>query len=504
MSQVTNEKVIFEHSHRGRGATDQWPQAVPEATDLPAALRRRTAPMLPEVSELEAVRHFTRLSQLNFSIDTHFYPLGSCTMKYNPKACNQYAMLPEFLARHPLAPESHGQGFLTCMYELQEMLKEVTGMQGVSLTPMAGAHGEFAGVAMIRAYHRARGDLARNEIIVPEAAHGTNPATATMCGCVVREIAVNADGDVDLEELKAAVSAKTAGIMLTNPSTLGVFERRIEEVARIVHAAGGLLYYDGANLNAILGKVRPGDMGFDVIHMNLHKTFSTPHGGGGPGAGAVGVSARLAPFLPIPIVGKDGERRYRWLAEADLPQSIGRLSAFMGNAGVLLRAYIYMRLLGRDGMAQVGEFATLNANYMLARLKKAGFDAAYPNRRASHEFIITLKRQARELNVTAMDFAKRLLDHGFHAPTTYFPLLVPECLLIEPTETESKDALDGFIAALVHIQREAEEEPEHVRAAPHTMPVRRLDDVRAAKQLDLTWKPKPPGSTAPSLAELPA
>ena len=500
---TTNEKVIFEYSQRGRGATDQWPQAVPEATDIPAALRRRSVPMLPEVSELEAVRHFTRLSQRNFSIDTHFYPLGSCTMKYNPKACNQYAMLPEFLARHPLAPESHGQGFLACMYELQEMLKEVTGMQGVSLTPMAGAHGEFAGVAMIRAYHRARGDLARNEIIVPEAAHGTNPATATMCGCVVREIAVDDDGDVDLEALKAVVGPKTAGIMLTNPSTLGVFERRIEEVARIVHASGGLLYYDGANLNAILGKVRPGDMGFDVIHMNLHKTFSTPHGGGGPGAGAVGVSTRLMPFLPIPIVGKEGER-YRWLSEADLPQSIGRLSAFMGNAGVLLRAYIYMRLLGREGMAQVGEFATLNANYMLARLQKAGFDAAYPKRRASHEFIITLKRQARELNITAMDFAKRLLDHGFHAPTTYFPLLVPECLLIEPTETESKDVLDGFIDALVHIQREAEEEPEHVRAAPHTMPVRRLDDVRAAKQLDLTWKPRPSESTVPSLAELPA
>jgi len=490
----THEKVIFEHSKTGRGATDQWPQALPDATDIPQHLRRKHAPLLPEVSELETVRHFTRLSQLNFSIDTHFYPLGSCTMKYNPKACNQYAMLPELLARHPLAPESHSQGFLTCMYELQEMLKEVTGMQSVSLTPMAGAQGEFAGVAMIRAYHRARGDLARTEIIVPEAAHGTNPATATMCGCTVREIPVNAEGDVDIEALKAAVGPKTAGIMLTNPSTLGVFERRIEEVARIVHAAGGLLYYDGANLNAILGKVRPGDMGFDVIHMNLHKTFSTPHGGGGPGAGAVGVSARLAPFLPIPIVGKDAER-YRWLTESDLPQSIGRLSAFMGNAGVLLRAYIYMRLLGREGMSQVGEFATLNANYMLARLRAAGFDAAYPERRASHEFIVTLKKQARELEVTAMDFAKRLLDHGFHAPTTYFPLLVPECLLIEPTETESREALDAFVSAMIHILKEAEEEPEHVRAAPHTMPVRRLDDVRAAKQLDLTWKPTP---TAPA------
>jgi glycine dehydrogenase subunit 2 len=486
----TREKLIFEYSQPGKGARDQWPEEPADLSDLPANLRRSKPPMLPEVSELETVRHFTRLSQLNFSIDTHFYPLGSCTMKYNPKACNQYAMLPEFLSRHPLGPESHGQGFLACMFELQEILKEVTGMQAVSLNPMAGAHGEFAGVAMIRAYHRSRGDMARNEIIVPQAAHGTNPATATMCGCVAREIPVDANGDVDLDALKMAVGPNTAGIMLTNPSTLGVFERRIQEVARIVHEAGGLLYYDGANLNAILGKVRPGDMGFDVIHMNLHKTFSTPHGGGGPGAGAVGVSARLAPFLPIPIVGQ-ADGRYRWLTEKDLPQSIGRLSTFMGNAGVLLRAYVYIRMLGREGMSQVGEYATLNANYLLARLRSSGFDAAYPSRRASHEFIITLKRQARELNVTAMDFAKRLLDHGFHAPTTYFPLLVPECLLIEPTETESKDALDAFVAAMAHIQHEAEEEPDLLTTAPHTMPVRRLDDVRAAKQLDLTWKPTP-------------
>jgi glycine dehydrogenase subunit 2 len=483
------EKVIFEYSRPGRGSRDQWPEEIDAAHKFPENLRRQSPPLLPEVGELETVRHFTRLSQLNFSIDTHFYPLGSCTMKYNPKACNQYAMLPEFLGRHPLAPESHGQGFLACMFELQEMLKEVTGMQGVSLSPMAGAHGEFAGVAMIRAYHRARSDLARTEIIVPEAAHGTNPATAMMCGCTVREIRVGADGDIDVAALQAAVGPHTAGIMLTNPSTLGIFERRIEEVARIVHAAGGLLYYDGANLNAILGKVRPGDMGFDAIHMNLHKTFSTPHGGGGPGAGAVGVSARLLPFLPIPIVGQEAER-YRWLAERDLPQSIGRLSAFMGNAGVLLRAYIYMRMLGRTGMGEVGDYATLNANYLLTRLKQAGFEAAYPERRASHEFIITLKREARELDVNAMDFAKRLLDHGFHAPTTYFPLIVPECLLIEPTETESREVLDAFADAMIRIEREAREEPEYLKGAPHNLPVRRLDDVRAAKQLDLTWKPK--------------
>jgi glycine dehydrogenase subunit 2 len=490
----TLEKTIFEYSRPGRTAAAQFPPAVDAArvasakAAIPQALQRRAAPLLPQASELDVVRHFTRLSQLNFSIDTHFYPLGSCTMKYNPKACNQYAMLPEFIGRHPLAPASQGQGFLSCMFELQEMLKDVTGMKAVSLNPMAGAHGEFAGVAMIRAYHRSRGDLARNEIIVPEAAHGTNPATATMCGCIVKEIPVDAEGDVDLEALAKVLGPNTAGIMLTNPSTLGVFERKIEQVAKMVHDAGGLLYYDGANLNAILGKVRPGDMGFDVIHMNLHKTFSTPHGGGGPGAGAVGVSARLEQFLPVPIVGREGEH-YRWLSEADRPLSIGRLSAFMGNAGVLLRAYIYMRMLGREGMSRVGEFATLNANYLLARLQAAGFDLAYPTRRASHEFIITLKRQAKELNVTAMDVAKRLLDYGFHAPTTYFPLLVPECLLIEPTETESKETLDAFVEAMIAILTEAETEADKLKGAPYTMPVRRLDDVRAAKQLDLTWKP---------------
>jgi glycine dehydrogenase subunit 2 len=478
------EPLIFTQSRPGRSAAGQYPQDA--KARVPEKFRRKTSAALPEVSELQAVRHFTRLSQLNFSIDTHFYPLGSCTMKYNPRACNQFAMLPEFLNRHPLAPSAVSQGFLECMFELQEMLKEVTGMKGVSLTPMAGAQGEFAGVAMIRAYHRARGDTERNEIIVPDAAHGTNPATATMCGCVVIEIPSLANGDIDVDALKKALGPKTAGIMLTNPSTLGVFERRIKEVAQLVHEAGGLLYYDGANLNAILGKVRPGDMGFDVIHMNLHKTFSTPHGGGGPGSGAVGVGQRLLPFLPVPIVGKDGDR-YRWLDERDLPQTIGRLSAFMGNAGVLLRAYVYMRMLGRAGMPRVADYATLNANYLLARLKAAGFDPAYPERRASHEFIITVKRQARELGVNAMDFAKRLLDFGFHAPTTYFPLLVPECLLIEPTETEAKQDLDAFVDALIAIQLEAEQDAAKVKGAPYTLPVRRLDDVRAAKQLDLAY-----------------
>jgi glycine dehydrogenase subunit 2 len=480
------EPLIFEQSRAGRSATTQRPPAPASAlgVDVPAEFLRSTPPALPAVSELQVVRHFTRLSQMNFSIDTHVYPLGSCTMKYNPKACNTYAMLPEFLAQHPLGSEP--QGFLACMFELQEMLKAITGMRGVSLTPMAGAQGEFAGVAMIRAYHRARGDLARNEIIVPQAAHGTNPATAAMCGCIVKEVPCEANGNIDIGALRAAVSDKTAAIMLTNPSTLGVFESKITEVAQIVHAAGGLLYYDGANLNAILGKVRPGDMGFDVIHMNLHKTFATPHGGGGPGSGAVGVGERLLPFMPIPIVGQD-ESGFRWLTERDRPQSIGRLSGFMGNAGVNLRAYIYMRMLGREGMARVAEFASLNANYLLKRLQAAGFEAAYPMRRASHEFIITLRREAKVYGVTAMDVAKRLLDYGFHAPTIYFPLMVPECLLIEPTETESKEDLDRFCDAMIAIRREMETDASALLTAPHTLPVRRLDDVRAAKNLDLVW-----------------
>lgn len=479
--------LIFEAGRDGRRAVAQAPAGAPALDDIPAAFRRRERAALPEVSELQAVRHYTRLSQQNFSIDTHFYPLGSCTMKYNPRACNSLAMLPGFLDRHPLAPEAFGQGLLACLWELQEMLAEVTGMKAVSLAPMAGAQGEFAGVAMIRAYHEARGDRGRTEIIVPDAAHGTNPATAVMCGYKVREIATGADGDIDMAALKAALGPQTAGIMLTNPSTVGVFERRIEEVATLVHEAGGLLYYDGANLNAILGKARPGDMGFDVIHMNLHKTFSTPHGGGGPGAGAIGVGPRLEAFRPIPVVGREGER-YRWLDADDLPQTMGRLSAFGGNMGVLLRAYVYARMLGREGMPRVAEFATLNANYLMTRLRAAGFQVAYPERRASHEFIVSLKREAKELGCGAMDFAKRLLDYGFHAPTAYFPLLVPEAFLIEPTETESKEALDGFVEAMIAIREEARNDPDTVKGAPYSLPVRRLDDVRAAKELDLRWR----------------
>jgi glycine dehydrogenase subunit 2 len=477
---------IFEHSRPTRRNAAQLPHDAP-VSGIPAALLRADRPLLPEASEMDVVRHYTRLSQKNFSIDTHFYPLGSCTMKHNPRACNQLAMLPNFLARHPLAPDETGQGFLACLHDLQEILKDVTGMAGVSLSPMAGAQGEFAGIAMIRAYHASRGDTARTEIIVPDAAHGTNPATAVMCGCTVREIPTLGNGDVDLDALRAAVGPQTAGLMLTNPSTLGVFERRIQDIQKIVHDAGGLLYYDGANLNAILGKVKPGDMGFDVIHMNLHKTFSTPHGGGGPGAGAVGVAERLLPFLPIPLVGKQGNT-YRWLNEKDLPQSIGRLSAWAGNAGVLLRAYVYARLLGAEGMRRVADFAALNANYLMAELQKIGYVVAFPERRASHEFIVSAKELKDATGVSAMDIAKRLLDKGFHAPTTYFPMLVAECLLIEPTESESKETLDAFVAAMKDIREEAFADAALVKGAPYTQPVRRLDDVKAARELDLTWK----------------
>lgn len=481
-------QLIFEQSRPGRTASSQIP-SVSEKNSIPFDLLRKTAPMLPEVSELQAVRHYTKLSRLNFSIDTQFYPLGSCTMKYNPRGVHRLAMMDGFLQHHPLSLLPQSQGFMACAYELQETLKAVTGLKGVSLTPMAGAQGEFAGVAMIRAYHRSRGDSARTEIIVPDAAHGTNPATATQCGYKVREIPTQADGNVDINALREAVGPQTAGIMLTNPSTLGVFEQKIEEMAAIIHKAGGLLYYDGANLNAILGKVRPGDMGFDVVHINLHKTFATPHGGGGPGGGPVTVSERLIPFLPVPIVDKN-EKGYYWLTETDCPKTIGRLSAFMGNAGIILRAYMYARLLGPEGLKRVAEFATLNANYLLARLKQSGFTPAYPTRRASHEFIITLKKEAKELHISALDVAKRLLDYDFHAPTMYFPLLVPECLLIEPTETESKEIIDQFADALIAVLEEAKKDSNFLKHAPYTMPVKRLDEVKAARELDLTYQEK--------------
>jgi glycine dehydrogenase subunit 2 len=481
--------LIFELSNTKKQATAQIPKPQKAKYDIPSEFKRQEAPKLPACSELQVIRHYTRLSHKNFSIDTHFYPLGSCTMKYNPRGVHKAASLPGFINRHPLAPQEESQGFLEAMYQLQSHIAEITGMAGVSLTPMAGSQGEFAGVAMIKAYHQSRGDTARDEMLIPDAAHGTNPASAVMCGFKVIEIPTAADGDLDLNALKSKLGPKTAGIMLTNPSTLGLFMRQIKEIASLVHQAGGLLYYDGANLNAILGKVRPGDMGFDVMHLNLHKTFATPHGGGGPGAGPVAVSQRLVPFMPLPVV-KQIQSGYAWATKQDYPQSIGRLSCFMGNAGILLRAYFYMLVLGKEGLLRVSEYATLNANYLLHKLEQAGFSAAYPGRRASHEFILTLRNEKKSYNISAMDLAKRLLDYGVHAPTTYFPLLVPECLLIEPTETESLEELDGFISAMRAIKEEARTDPEILRNAPHTLPVRRLDDVKAARELDLNFYSK--------------
>lgn len=478
--------LIFEQSNPGRQAAAQIPDVENKAHTLPSTLLREIPPKWPSCSELDVVRHYTKLSQKNFSIDTQFYPLGSCTMKYNPRGVHQAASFAGFINRHPLASDATGQGTLQAFYELQTYLANITGLPGVSLTPMAGSQGEFAGVAIFKAYHQSRGNHERTEILIPDAAHGTNPASAVMCGYTVIEIPTGKTGDIDLDALRQHVGPKTAGIMLTNPSTLGLFMSNIKEVAEIVHQAGGLLYYDGANLNAILGKVRPGDMGFDVMHMNLHKTFATPHGGGGPGSGPIAVSNRLLPFLPSPVVIKDKEQ-YRWSTPTDLPQSIGRLSCFMGNAGILLRAYFYIRVLGKEGLHRVSEYATLNANYLLSELTKAGFTPAYPGRRASHEFLITLNQEKKQYGINAMELAKRLLDHGMHAPTTYFPLLVPECLLIEPTETESKETLDAFIEAMRSIRHEAETNPSQIKNAPYTLPVKRLDDVKAARELDLNY-----------------
>lgn len=449
----------------------------------------RTQPLdIPQTAELDVVRHFTKLSQKNFSIETNFYPLGSCTMKYNPRAAKLIASLPNYAQLHPLTNRDDMQGYLESLFELQHMIAELTGMSGVSLTPMAGAQGEFAGVAMIKSYHRDRGDHARTEMLIPDAAHGTNPASARMCEFTVKEIPTCIKtGDIDLEALQKAVGPKTAGIMLTNPSTFGVFERQIKKIAEIVHNAGGLLYYDGANLNAILGRARPGDMGFDVMHLNCHKTFATPHGGGGPGSGPVAANEKLKPYLPLPIIGK-GSHGFYWITQKQHPKSIGRLSCFMGNAGVLLRAQIYLRMLGKAGAKRVSQFATLNANYLMKQLEKIGYTLAFPERRASHEFIITAKPLKDKTGVTALDIAKRLLDFGIYAPTIYFPLLIPECLLIEPTETENKKTLDRFIEVMKIIFDEANNNPEKLKGAPYTTPVGRLDEVKAARELNVRNK----------------
>ena len=477
--------LIFERSANNRVAHTQIPESKSQ-NHIPKHLRREKKPRLPECSELQVIRHYTQLSQKNFSIDTHFYPLGSCTMKYNPRGVQKASMQDGFVKRHPLTPTQASQVLLELLYELQTYICDMTGMKQVALTPMAGSQGEFAGVAMIKAYHETRGDFKRNQIIIPDAAHGTNPASAAMCGMEVVEIPTGADGDIDLEILKTKLCDQTAGIMLTNPSTLGLFAKNITEIASLVHQAGGLLYYDGANLNAIVGQVRPGDMGFDVMHLNLHKTFATPHGGGGPGAGPVAVNDKLAAFLPHGFVDKNNEG-YFWTNAQSHPQSIGRLSCFMGNINMLLRAYFYIRNLGKTGIRRIGEYASLNANYLLHELMNMGYQAAYPKRRASHEFIISLQQEKQSHGVTAMDVAKRLLDFGFHAPTTYFPLLVPECLLIEPTETESIEELDEFLKAMKQIRHEIEHDADKLKQAPHLTPVSRLDDVKNARDLNLNY-----------------
>ncbi|WP_092483231.1 aminomethyl-transferring glycine dehydrogenase subunit GcvPB [Candidatus Ichthyocystis hellenicum] len=464
------------------------PRLFDQKTLIPDNLLRKTSIELPETSELGVVRHYTRLSRNNFCIDTHFYPLGSCSMKYNPKVCHTIAMLPGFVDKHPLDNSLTNQGLLSCMWSLQEMLIDITGMKTSCLSPMAGAQGELAGLLLIRAYHKDRGETDRCEIIVPDAAHGTNPATANFCGYKTKEIPTLKNGDIDLDALKRCLGPQTAGLMLTNPSTLGVFERKIEEINHLVHEVGALTYYDGANLNAILGRTRPGDMGFDVMHMNLHKTFATPHGGGGPGSGAIAVNCKLQPFIPIPVVMKDDSGLFFMSDYEHTPKTIGRLNGFSGNTGVLLRAYAYIRLLGHDGLKRVSAIATLNANYLMVRLEKAGFVIPFPRRRASHEFIISCADLKRDYGVTAMDVAKRLLDYGIHAPTTYFPLIVPECLLIEPTETESKETLDRFVEAMISIRREATENAEIVKSAPHNQPIKRPDEVSAAQKLLLTWR----------------
>lgn len=482
---VARDQLIFERSKEGRRAY-RLPECAVDSVDLdaliPKALRREAPADLPEISEPELVRHYTHLSTKNFGVDTGFYPLGSCTMKYNPKINEDMAALPGFAALHPYQEGYQTQGALELMYDLSEKLAEIGGMDAFSLQPTAGAQGELVGLMIIKAYHEKRGDAGRTQIIVPDSAHGTNPASAHVAGFDVVEIESTKDGAIDLENLKAALSDKTAGLMLTNPSTLGLFEKNIVAIADAVHAAGGLVYYDGANLNAILGQTRPGDMGFDVVHYNLHKTFSTPHGGGGPGAGPVGVKAFLEPFLPAPVVVKTAEG---YALDGNRPDSIGRVRAFNGNFGILVRAYTYILSMGAEGLKRVSEMAVLNANYIQEHLKKAYKLPA--DTICKHEFV--LAGLANELSTcSTLDVAKRLLDMGYHPPTVYFPLIVPNAIMIEPTETESKETLDTFIAAMLQIAEEADTDPDLLKNAPTTTIIRRVDEVRAARAPKLKWE----------------
>lgn len=473
----TYEPHIFELSRPGKYGTNLPDLDVP-ASDLPdALLRHDNMNDFPELAEPEVIRHYTRISQRNFSIDTGFYPLGSCTMKYNPKLHEEAARMSGFTAAHPLLEAELSQGALELMYELQEYLAEIAGFDAVSLQPAAGAHGEFAGILVFRAYHLDRGDHDRVEVLVPDAAHGTNPATAAMSGLKVVEVKSDARGNVDLSDLKKKLSPRTAGMMLTNPNTVGLFEDQILEITELVHAAGGLMYGDGANFNAILGIAKPGALGFDFMHYNLHKTFTTPHGGGGPGSGAVGCSAALAPFLPGPCARRTPAGTYELFTPE---KSIGRLKSFHGNFGMLVRAWAYIRSLGEAGLREVSENAVLNANYVRVKLKDI-----YPqaiDRICMHESVLKGQIAGAPKDVRTLDIAKRLIDYGFHPPTIYFPLIVPEALMIEPTETESKATLDSFIETMRIIAREAVESPELLHAAPTKSPVRRVDEVRAARQ----------------------
>lgn len=479
------DKLIFEISRKGRCAFSLPESDVPRVPleDLiPSHLLTKEEADLPEVSEVDVVRHYTLLSNKNYGVDTGFYPLGSCTMKYNPKINEDMSSLDCFANLHPYQPEDTVQGALALMYELDNMLSEISGMTRVSLQPAAGAHGEMTGLMIIKAYHENRGDTKRTKIIVPDSAHGTNPASAAVVGFDIIEVKSAKDGTVDMQSLKEALSDEVAGLMLTNPNTLGLFEKNIKEIANLVHEAGGLLYYDGANMNAIMGIARPGDMGFDVIHYNLHKTFSTPHGGGGPGSGPVGVKEHLVEFLPVPIVEKSGDR---YFLDYEKPLSIGKVKSFYGHFGIMIRAYTYILAMGAAGLREASQKAVLNANYMMIRLKdhyKLPIEEV-----CMHEFVLGgLKEETN--GVITLDIAKRLLDYGYHPPTIYFPLIVHEAMMIEPTETESRETLDEFIEALIKIAKEAKDDPNMLKEAPHNTPVRRIDEALAARSPILKWQ----------------
>jgi glycine dehydrogenase subunit 2 len=476
------EPLVFELSRPGREGVSVPGCDVPE-TPIPAAIRRAELP-LPEVAEVDLVRHYLHLSHLNYCVDTGLYPLGSCTMKYNPKVNDVAARLAGFASLHPLVDPSLAQGAMALMHGLQEAIAEIGGFHAVTLQPSAGAQGELTGILIMRKYHAERRDTARRRILVPDSAHGTNPASTTMAGLEVVEIPSDERGNVDLMQLRANLDERVAGLMLTNPNTLGLFEENLLEVTRLVHEAGGLVYGDGANFNALLGVAKPGRMGIDIMHFNLHKTFSTPHGGGGPGAGAVGVVESLARFLPGPVAAREGsgeKARYRW----EVPErSIGRVKSFHGNFGVLVRAYTYIRMLGPEGLRAVAENAVLNANYLQARLKDV-FPVPHGDRSCMHEFVAQGKLSAAP-DVRALDISKRLIDYGFHPPTNYFPLIVAEALMIEPTETESRETLDAFVKAMRAIAKEAEQNPQLLHDAPHSSPVKRLDEVKAARDLRVT------------------